>query len=213
MKIDGLSVSHEYENGRLVRGSTRGDGMVGENITENIKTIKSIPLTIKTDLERLEVRGEVYMPKKSFELLNAEKEENGEQTFANPRNAAAGSLRQLDSKITAERKLDIFIFNIQEVSESIADTHLEGLKCLADVGFKVIPNQKPFKTMEEAYEEIQRIGAERSELPFDIDGAVVKVNSFRQRELLGKTSKVPKWAIAYKFPAEQQETVVEDIIV
>lgn len=213
MKIDGLSVSLEYENGRLVRGSTRGDGMVGENITENIKTIKSIPLIIKTDLERLEVRGEVYMPKKSFELLNLEKEENGEQTFANPRNAAAGSLRQLDSKITAERKLDIFIFNVQQVSESIAETHLEALKYLADAGFKVIPNEKTFKTMEEAYEEIQRIGAERSNLPFDIDGAVVKVNSFRQRELLGKTSKVPKWAIAYKFPAEQQETIVEDIIV
>lgn len=213
MKIDGLSVSLEYENGRLVRGSTRGDGTIGENITENLKTVKSIPLTIKTDLERLEVRGEVYMPKKSFERLNAEKEENGEQTFANPRNAAAGSLRQLDSKITAERKLDIFIFNIQQLSGSIAETHLEGLKHLAELGFKVIPNEKTFKTMEEAYSEIERIGENRRNLPFDIDGAVVKVNSFKQREKLGVTSKVPKWAIAYKFPAEQQETIVEDIIV
>ncbi len=212
MKIDGLSVSLEYENGRFVKGSTRGDGTVGENITENLKTIKSIPLILPEAVERLEVRGEVYMPKASFEALNSERKKTGEPLFANPRNAAAGSLRQLDSKITAKRNLDVFIFNIQQTSKEL-ESHTQGLEWLKSLGFKVSPRRSTFATMEAAYEEIQSIGKDRASLPFDIDGAVVKVNSLRQRDELGTTTKVPKWAIAYKFPAEQQETTVEDIIV
>ncbi len=212
MKIDGLSVSLVYEDGRFVQGSTRGDGQIGENITENLKTVKSIPLSIDA-MGRLEVRGEVYMPRKSFELVNEEKQKTGEALFANPRNAAAGSLRQLDSKITAKRKLDVFIFNIQDMPENFAETHSEGLEILKELGFKVSPKRTKVASMEEAYLEILKIGEERANLPFDIDGAVVKVNSLSQREVLGTTSKVPKWAIAYKFPAEQQETLLEDIIV
>lgn len=213
MKIDGLSVSLEYENGRFVRGSTRGDGNIGEDITENLKTIKSIPLTLDSDVKMLEVRGEVYMPKKSFEALNAQKQASGEALFANPRNAAAGSLRQLDSRITAKRRLDIFVFNIQQITDKQLKTHSEGLNWLESLGFKVSPKRTVCKSMEEAYLEILRIGELRDELPFDIDGAVVKVNSLAQRDMLGSTSKVPKWAIAYKFPAEQKETTVEDIVV
>ena len=213
MKIDGLSVSLEYENGRFMRGSTRGDGNVGENITENLKTVKSIPLVIENAPRHLEVRGEVYMPKKSFAKVNAEKEENGEAVFANPRNAAAGSLRQLDSKITARRSLDIFIFNVQSIEGKEFKTHREGLDWLESVGFRVSPTREVVHSIEDAYRVIERIGEERSGLPFDIDGAVVKVNSLRLREVLGSTSKVPKWAIAYKFPAERQETTVEDIFV
>ncbi len=212
MKIDGLSVSLEYENGRFVKGSTRGDGTVGENITENLKTIKSIPLILPEAVERLEVRGEVYMPKESFEALNTERKKTEEPLFANPRNAAAGSLRQLDSKITAKRNLDVFIFNIQQTSKQL-ESHTQSLEWLKSLGFKVSPRRSVFDTMEAAYEEIQNIGKERASLPFDIDGAVVKVNSLRQRDELGTTTKVPKWAIAYKYPAEQQETTVEDIIV
>lgn len=213
MKIDGLSVSLEYEKGRFVKGSTRGDGLVGEDITENLKTIKSIPLVLPEELEKLEVRGEVYMPKASFEKLNREKEEAGEPLFANPRNAAAGSLRQLDSRITAKRNLDIFVFNIQQTSNDALRTHAEGLEWLTKLGFKVSPRRSVFASIEDAYEEIQNIGKSRTDIPFDIDGAVVKVNSLGQRDILGTTTKVPKWAIAYKFPAEQQETTVEDIIV
>ena len=213
MKIDGLSVSLEYENGRFVKGSTRGDGIVGENITENLKTVKAIPLVLSEPVERLEVRGEVYMPKASFELLNQERKDSGEVLFANPRNAAAGSLRQLDSKITAKRNLDIFIFNIQETSKEDILRHTDGLQWLSSLGFKVSPRRSVFATMEEAYDEILEIGRQRAELPFDIDGAVVKINSLAQRQELGVTTKVPKWAIAYKFPAEQKETTVEDIIV
>lgn len=213
MKIDGLSVSLEYENGRFVKGSTRGDGIVGENITENLKTVKSIPLVIPEFVERLEVRGEVYMPKASFEALNEERKASGEPLFANPRNAAAGSLRQLDSKITAKRNLDVFIFNIQQTSKEELVSHTQGLEWLKSLGFKVSPRRSVCATMEEAYEEILDIGRKRAELPFDIDGSVIKVNSLAQREELGTTTKVPKWAIAYKFPAERQETTVEDIIV
>ena len=212
MKIDGLSVSLEYEKGVFKRGSTRGDGFVGENITENLKTIKSIPLKIDTDADFLEVRGEVYMPKASFEKLNEDREASGEPIFANPRNAAAGSLRQLDSKITAGRKLDIFIFNIQQAQGIEYETHSEGFEILEKMGFKVSPWRNKFSSIEDAYKEIMRIGEERGNLPFDIDGAVVKINSLRQRELLGSTTKVPRWAIAYKFPAEQKETMVEDIV-
>lgn len=213
MKIDGLSVSLEYENGRFVRGATRGDGNVGENITENLKTVKSIPLKIDCDANRLVVRGEVYMSRKTFEEVNAEKRSLGEALFANPRNAAAGSLRQLDSKITAKRKLDIFIFNIQEISDDRISSHTEGLEWLDKMGFRTSPVRPVCQSMDEAYLEILKIGENRKDLSFDIDGAVVKVDSLSQREILGSTSKVPRWAIAYKFPAEQQETTVEDIIV
>ncbi len=213
MKIDGLSVSLEYENGRFVKGSTRGDGIVGENITENLKTVKSIPLVLPEAVERLEVRGEVYMPRKSFEKVNLEKEEQGEAMFANPRNAAAGSLRQLDSKITAKRNLDIFVFNIQQTSNTDLETHTQGLEWLEALGFKVVPRHNVFFSMREAYEEVLEIGRLRAELPFDIDGVVIKVNSLIQRDILGTTTKVPKWAVAYKFPAEQKETTVEDIVV
>ncbi|MBO4941237.1 MAG: NAD-dependent DNA ligase LigA [Clostridia bacterium] len=213
MKIDGLSVSLEYENGRFVRGATRGDGSIGEDITENLKTVKSIPLKINCDAKRLVVRGEVYMSRKTFEEVNSEKRSLGEALFANPRNAAAGSLRQLDSKITAKRKLDIFIFNIQEISDDRILSHTEGLAWLDEMGFKTSPVRAVCQNMDEAYLEILKIGERRKDLPFDIDGAVVKVESLSQREILGSTSKVPKWAIAYKFPAEQQETTVEDIIV
>ena len=211
MKIDGLSVSLEYENGSFVRGSTRGNGFVGEDIHQNLRTIPSIPLKLTEAVPYLEVRGEVFMPQKSFLALNEQRELSGEPLFANPRNAAAGSLRQLDSKIAAERKLDIFVFNVQRSEGLELYDHRSSIDYLAKLGFKVIPGNKTFKGISEAYEEIQRIGESRGELTFDIDGSVVKVNSFTQRELLGSTSKTPKWAAAYKFPAEQQETKLIDI--
>ncbi len=213
MKIDGLSVSLEYENGVFTRGSTRGDGNVGENITENLKTVKSIPLKIENAPEFLEVRGEVYMPKASFNRLNEEREAQGESLFANPRNGAAGSLRQKDSSICAKRNLDIFIFNVQQIRGKELLNHRESLDYLEKLGFKVSPRRNVVKTIEEAYEQIVAIGDERGDLPFDIDGSVVKVNSFSQRELLGETTKVPKWAAAYKFPAETKETQILDIVV
>ncbi len=213
MKIDGLSVSLEYENGSFVCGSTRGDGTVGENITDNLKTVRSIPLKIENAPEYLEVRGEVFMPKASFEKLNEEREEKGESLFANPRNAAAGSLRQLDSSVTAKRNLDIFVFNLQQIRGMELKTHRETLDYLEKLGFKVSPKRSIAKTIEEAYEAVLKIGESRGALPFDIDGAVIKVNSLSERELLGETTKVPRWAIAYKFPAETKETIVEDIVV
>ena len=212
MKIDGLSVSLEYVNGSFVRGSTRGNGFVGEDITQNLKTIPSIPLKLTESLPFLEVRGEVFMPQKSFLNLNEQREISGEPLFANPRNAAAGSLRQLDSKIAAQRKLDIYIFNIQQIEGRELTNHREALDYLKELGFKVVPGNKTFKGIDEAYAEVLRIGESRGELSFDIDGAVVKVNSFSQREILGATSKTPKWAAAYKFPAEQKETKLLDII-
>lgn len=212
-KIDGLSVSLEYANGEFVRGSTRGDGIIGEDVTQNLKTVNSIPLTLNEKLPFLEVRGEVFMSKNQFQKINAMREANDEPLFANPRNAAAGSLRQLDSKITAERGLDIFIFNIQQIKGKELKTHSESLDFLRSLGFKVIPNKDTFETIEQAYERVLIIGEERGTLSFDIDGAVIKVNEFDNRELLGKTSKFPKWAIAYKFPAEQQKTKVLDILV
>lgn len=212
-KIDGLSVSLEYVNGEFVRGSTRGDGIIGEDVTQNLKTVNSIPLTLNEKLPFLEVRGEVFMSKNQFQKINAMREANDEPLFANPRNAAAGSLRQLDSKITAERGLDIFIFNIQQIEGKELKTHSESLNFLRSLGFKVIPNKDTFETIEQAYERVLAIGEERGTLSFDIDGAVIKVNEFDKRELLGKTSKFPKWAIAYKFPAEQQKTKVLDILI
>lgn len=212
-KIDGLSVSLEYENGAFVRGSTRGNGLAGEDVTENIKTIRSVPMQLTEKIPYIEVRGEVYMPRKSFEYLNKRREAEELPLFANPRNAAAGSLRQLDSKITAERKLDIFVFNIQQLQGKEISTHSTGLSYLSELGFKVIKRTQCYKTIEDAYKRVLEIGEERDSLDFDIDGAVIKVNNFSDRELLGSTSKFPKWAIAYKFPAEQKETVIRDIIV
>ncbi len=212
-KIDGLSVSLEYENSVFVRGSTRGDGSVGEDVTNNLKTIKSIPLKLNVDVPYLEVRGEVFMSKKSFENLNNEQEENGKTPFANPRNAAAGSLRQLDSSIAAKRNLDIFVFNIQKIAGMEFETHLEGLNFLKKAGFKVIDNEVSFDTIEGAIEKIEEIGRLRPNLYYDIDGAVIKVNSLSQREELGSTTKVPRWAIAYKYPPEQKETKIKKIFV
>lgn len=210
-KIDGLSVSLEYENGEFVRGSTRGDGTVGEDVSENIKTIYSVPLRL-TKPVTIEVRGEVYMPRDSFIRLNELREERGEPLFANPRNAAAGSLRQLDPKIAAERKLDIFVFNIQKINDVEIKTHIDGLNLLKELGFKTILNDKSFSSIDGAITEIEKIGEERGALPFDIDGSVIKVNELYIRDMLGSTSKFPKWAIAYKFPAEQKKTKLLDIL-
>lgn len=212
-KIDGLSVSLEYINGKFVRGSTRGDGIIGEDVTQNIKTITSVPLTLNENTPFLEVRGEVFISKEQFLRINALRENSEEPLFANPRNAAAGSLRQLDSKITASRGLDIFIFNIQRIEGKSISTHKEGLDYLKKLGFKVIPNVQTYKNITDAYKRVLEIGEERGSLYFDIDGAVIKVNEFLKREELGATAKFPKWAIAYKFPAEQQKTKVLDISV
>lgn len=210
-KIDGLSVALEYENGLLVRGSTRGDGKVGEDVTANIRTIRNIPLKIDTDLPILEVRGEVYMPREVFTALTAEQELNGEKTFKNPRNAAAGSLRQKNPKITSKRKLDIFTFNIQRIEGKELTSHKESLDFIKALGFNTVPFYTQCKDINEALQEIARIGEIRGTLPFDIDGAVIKVDDFSQREALGSTSKFPKWALAYKYPPEEKETTLLDI--
>lgn len=211
-KIDGLSVALEYIDGKFVRGATRGDGNVGENVTENLKTIRSIPMTIENAPPRLIVRGEVYMPKKSFEKLNARQEEEGKPLFANPRNAAAGSLRQLDPKICAQRGLDIFIFNIQLCEGKEFTTHAETLDYLKSLRLKVIPYKK-LCSVQEIDDYVLSINENRGELPCDIDGAVIKVNDLAQRERLGATAKFPRWAAAYKYPPEIKETVVEDIVI
>ena len=211
-KIDGLSVALEYVDGKFVRGATRGDGNVGEDVTENLKTIKAIPMTLENAPARLIVRGEVFMPKKSFEKLNARQEAEGKPLFANPRNAAAGSLRQLDPKIAAKRGLDIFIFNIQ-LAEGVTFTgHTESLKYLKNLRFKVIPGKK-LDSIEAIDKEILAINENREKLPCDIDGAVIKVDDLTQRERMGATAKFPRWAAAYKYPPEIKPTVVEDIIV
>lgn len=210
-KIDGLSVSLVYENGTLVQGSTRGDGFVGEDITPNLKTIRTIPLNISEKLPLLEVRGEVYMPKKSFGELCELQEKNGEPLPKNPRNAAAGSLRQKDSKITASRKLDIFCFNIQRVEGKEFRTHSESLDYIQSAGFHVIPDIRVCHTIDEIIERIREIGAARQSLPFDIDGAVVKVNDLALRAEIGATAKVPKWAVAFKYPPEEKETNLRSI--
>jgi DNA ligase (NAD+) len=211
-KVDGLSVALEYENGLFVRGATRGDGRVGEDVTENLRTIRSIPLRIPDAPTQLIVRGEVFMPKKVFHALNEERERRGEALFANPRNAAAGSLRQLDPKIAASRKLDILVFNIQWVEGITFQTHQETLEYLRQKGFKVIPHMGA-STVEEATQLIQRIGEDREQYPFDIDGAVVKVDSLAQREELGSTAKFPRWAAAYKYPPEIKPSKLVDILV
>jgi DNA ligase (NAD+) len=210
-KIDGLSVSLEYNNGIFTRGSTRGDGFVGEDVTANLRTIRSIPLKLKNAPEYLEVRGEVYMSRESFSQLTEMQELEGEQVFKNPRNAAAGSLRQKNSEITAKRKLDIFIFNVQQCMGRDFHTHAESLDYLKELGFRTVPSYKICGNYEEICEEINNIGEERAGLPFDIDGVVVKVNDLEQREIMGATSKTPKWAVAYKFPPEEKDTELLDI--
>ena len=210
-KIDGLSVSIEYRNGILTVGSTRGDGSVGEDVTENIKTIRSVPLTVDTPFDLLEVRGEVYMPREVFEKLVNEQLDNGEVAFKNPRNAAAGSLRQKNPKIVAKRKLDIFIFNLQRAEGSDFISHLETLDYLKSLGFKVSPSYNSYKDIQDAFNEVMRIGKDRDSFPFDIDGAVIKVNSIADREKMGRTQKYPKWAIAYKYPPEEKKTRLLDV--
>lgn len=210
-KIDGLSVSLEYKNGKIVRGSTRGDGDVGEEITENLLTIKDVPKSLKSNLPELEVRGEVYMSKEIFKSLCEEQEENGDMPFKNPRNAAAGSLRQKNADITRQRNLSIFIFNIQSAEGRDFSTHFETLDYLADEGFATVPFYNVFGNKEDVIKEIIRIGELRASLPFDIDGAVIKLNSLDGRKILGSTSKFPKWAVAFKYPPEEKETTLIDI--
>ena len=205
-KIDGLSVSLEYTNGVFTRGSTRGDGFVGEDVTANLKTIRSIPKKLKCgDIPFLEVRGEVYMPRKSFEEVIEQQELDGEKPFKNPRNAAAGSLRQKDPKITAKRKLDILIFNIQQIEGREITSHRQSLELLRELGFHVI-DDTPVTENSELTEQIDRIGNSRDSFPYDIDGAVVKIDSFGLRDILGATAKFPRWAAAYKYPPEEKET-------
>ena len=210
-KIDGLSVSAEYKNGVFVRGSTRGDGKVGEDITENLKTIKSLPMKLNKAVPYLEVRGEVYMSTDVFENLVARQEENDEKPFKNPRNAAAGSLRQKNAKITKERQLDIFVFNIQQIDGEKLTSHVQSLEYLKELGFTTLPFYYKCSDIDEVIEKIEEIGNKRGELSFGIDGAVIKVDEFEKREILGSTSKFPKWAEAYKYPPEEKETELLDI--
>ena len=210
-KIDGLSVSLEYTNGVLTRGSTRGDGDVGEDVTANLRTVRSIPLKIKTPLPFLEVRGEVYMPKSVFASLVTRQELDGEKPFKNPRNAAAGSLRQKDSKVTADRGLDIFVFNVQQIEGAELSSHKQSLDFLREQGFHTIPFYTRFDNITDVISELKRIGEIRSGLEYDIDGAVIKVDDFAQRERLGSTSKFPKWAVAFKYPPEEKTTKLVDI--
>ena len=210
-KIDGLSVSLEYRDGILVRGSTRGDGFVGEDVTQNLKTIGSIPLKLRDPVSYLELRGEVYMPRDSFAVLVRRQVEKEETPFKNPRNAAAGSLRQKNSRITAQRKLDIFIFNLQQVEGVSFTTHSETLDYLREQGFKVSPSYPVCNSIKEVISEIHKIEKRRYEYPFDIDGAVIKVDNLSDREILGATSKYPKWAVAFKYPPEEKETTLHSI--
>ena len=210
-KIDGLSVSLEYTDGVLTRGSTRGDGDVGEDVTANLRTVRSIPLKIKTPLPFLEVRGEVYMPKSVFASLVARQELDGEKPFKNPRNAAAGSLRQKDSKVTAGRGLDIFVFNVQQIEGKELTSHKQSLDFLREQGFHTIPFYTRFDNITDVIGELKRIGEIRSGLEYDIDGAVIKVDDFVQRRRLGSTSKFPKWAVAFKYPPEEKTTKLIDI--
>jgi len=211
-KIDGLSMSLEYENGVFVRGATRGNGLVGENVTENLRTVRSLPLRIENAPERLVVRGEVYMSKAVFAELNAEREIRGEALLANPRNAAAGSMRQLDPKVAASRKLDIICFNMQYTSGPQYDTHSETLDAMKAMGFPVVSYAK-FDDIKSCVDRIELLGETRGELPFDMDGAVIKINSLAQRRRMGSTAKAPRWAVAYKYPPEKKESKVLDIVV
>ena len=211
-KIDGLSVALEYVDGQFVRGATRGDGNVGEDVTENLRTIRSIPMALEGAPARLIVRGEVFMPKKTFHALNEALEENGEKTVANPRNAAAGSMRQKDPKVTAKRKLDILVFNVQLAEGKTFVSHAETLEYLKSLHFKVIP-YKLLSDVEKISKEVIRINEEREKLSCDIDGAVIKLDDLAARERLGNTAKFPRWAVAYKYPPEEKETLVEDIVI
>ena len=210
-KIDGLSVALQYVDGKFVKGATRGNGLVGEDITENLKTIKTIPMTLNKPVT-LTVRGEVFIGKEEFERMNEKRAENEETLFANARNAAAGSLRQLDSKITSSRPLDIYIFNVQKSETLNFTSHYESLKTLKELGFQVNPVVECCNTIEEAIRAIQKIGENRDDLSFGIDGAVIKVDDLAYRERLGENAKTPKWAIAYKYPPEIKETTLKDII-
>lgn len=211
-KVDGLSMSLEYENGVFVRGATRGDGITGENVTENLRTVRSLPLRIEGAPERLIVRGEVYMSKAVFAELNKQREIKGETLLANPRNAAAGSIRQLDPKVTASRKLDIIFFNMQYSSEHRYDTHIQTLNAMREMGFPVIPYAH-FDNIHDCVKRIEWLGENRDTLPYDMDGAVIKINSLAQREALGSTAKAPRWAVAFKYPPEKKESRVLDIVV
>ncbi|MDR1391938.1 MAG: NAD-dependent DNA ligase LigA [Clostridiales bacterium] len=211
-KIDGLSVSIEYETGEIVRGSTRGDGKIGEDVTENLKTIRTLPQNVKTSLDYFEVRGEVFMSKENFTKLNQERKIQGEKEFSNPRNAAAGSLRQLDCNITKYRNLDILIFNLQKIVGIEFETHTESLKFLNDIGFNASPIIYKSSNIENIFLHIEKLEQEKEKYLHQIDGAVVKVNNLNLRKILGSTSKSPRWAIAYKFSAEKKETKIEDIV-
>ena len=210
LKIDGLSVSLRYEEGRFVRGATRGDGSVGENITENLKTVRSIPMTLPEPIS-IEVRGECYMPKESFMKLNEAREQEGLETFANPRNAAAGSLRQLDTKVTAQRNLSTFLYTVAEFGPLEVATQEEALQVLDRLGFKINPNRRICQTVDEIWEYITEYHEKRADLPYEIDGIVIKVNDLSLQDELGFTVKAPRWAIAYKFPPEEAETVIREI--
>lgn len=210
LKIDGLSISLRYENGRFVRGATRGDGSVGENITENLKTVRSIPMTLP-ELISIEVRGECYMPKESFMKLNEAREQEGLETFANPRNAAAGSLRQLDTKVTAQRNLSTFLYTVAEFGPLEVTTQEDALQALERLGFKINPNRRICQTVDEIWEYITEYHEKRADLPYEIDGIVIKVNDLNLQDELGFTVKAPRWAIAYKFPPEEAETVIREI--
>lgn len=210
-KIDGLSVSLEYVNGEFFRGSTRGDGNVGEDVSGNLRVIHNIPLKLNHALPYIEVRGEVYMPKKSFDRLVDRQLINDEKPFKNPRNAAAGSLRQKDSEVTATRGLDIFVFNIQQIEGKELTSHKESLDYLKELGFNTIPYYERVDDIETAFEKVLQIGEKRGELEFDIDGAVIKVDDFSEREQLGSTAKFPKWAVAFKYPPEEKQTEILDI--
>ncbi|HBN81981.1 MAG TPA: DNA ligase (NAD(+)) LigA, partial [Ruminococcaceae bacterium] len=210
-KFDGLSVALEYRDGVYVRGSTRGDGLVGEDVTENIRTIRTVPLKLSEKLPMIEVRGEVYMAHDVFYQLCARQELNQEKTFKNPRNAAAGSLRQKDSRITAKRTLDIFVFNVQRVEGAALEYHDQALEYMEKLGFSVTPFYRRCTTLEQVLEAVREIGEMRGTLNYSIDGAVVKVNSFEQRHILGSTAKFPKWAQAFKYPPEEKKTRLLDI--
>ncbi len=210
-KIDGLSVALEYENGVFVRGSTRGDGNVGEDVTANLRTINSIPLRLKEDIPFIEVRGEVYMPRTAFAKLVEKQDENGEKPFKNPRNAAAGSLRQKNPAVTASRGLDIFVFNVQRSSEEGLTGHKQSIEYLRSLGFKTIPFCNKFNNIDDVIAELHRIGEIRPSLSYDTDGAVIKTDSFAYRAEIGSTAKFPRWAVAFKYPPEEKETTVTDI--
>lgn len=210
-KIDGLSIAIEYQNGRFVRGATRGDGQTGEDVSANLRTIADIPDTLARAVERIIVRGEVYMPREQFAALVEQQEQNGEKTFKNPRNAAAGSLRQKDPAVTATRGLSIFVFNLQLLEGETVDGHAASLELMKELGFTTVPFYRRTASIDEVIAEIERIGSVRSTLPFDIDGAVIKVDGFADRHQLGSTSKYPRWAVAYKYPPEEKQTVLRDV--